>query len=94
MGGQDILNEDSTGNKQWPASALLLFEMPEFCGAKFSEGDRYIAEHAGTYQHPGNPTIWIGAAINHHMVFTGRQIQGVQGPAPSSICRSRGGLLN
>ncbi len=84
MRGQGIFNEDSTGNKQWPANALLLSEMPEFCGLDFSAGDRYIAEHAGTYQKPGNPTTWIGAAINHHLVFTVRQIRGVQGPVPAA----------
>jgi len=84
MRGQGIYNKDGAGNKQWPANALLLSEMPEFCGPAFSEGDRYIANHAGTYQQAGSPGTWIRAAINHHLVFTARQIRGVQGLVPAA----------
>jgi len=59
--------------------------MPEFCGAGFSKGDEYIVEHSNGYRNPGNPETWIRAAINHHLVFTARQIRDIEGASPKQL---------
>jgi hypothetical protein len=74
MRGEGLKNEDGPGNAQYPAEAQILCESDEFCGAEFSLGDRYIFETSRTPETPGTPFTWIRAGINHHMVFTVRQI--------------------
>lgn len=75
MKGEALSNPDGPGYDQYPASARLLMERPEFCGADFSAGDQYIYDVAMTGAGPGNPTTWVQAGVNHHMVFVVNQLQ-------------------
>jgi hypothetical protein len=79
MRGEGVQNEGGAGYDQWPANALLLSEQPQFCGSRFSYGDRYIADKAVHPQQPGNPRTWLQAGINHHLVFVIRQIASLTG---------------
>ncbi|WP_158617181.1 beta family protein [Corallococcus exercitus] len=51
-----------------------LIAQPEFMGAGFSEGDRYIAGCATGTEKPGNPETWRRVGTNHHLTFVVRQI--------------------
>jgi len=68
------MHDGSLGNAQYPAEAQLLCEMDEFCGTRFSAGDRYLYETSKMPNRPGTPFTWLRAGINHHMVYTARQI--------------------
>lgn len=74
MRGHGLTHKGSLGNAQYPAEAQLLCERDEFCGAGFSRGDRYIYESWQPPEKRGTPLTWIRAGINHHMVYTVRQI--------------------
>jgi hypothetical protein len=77
MRGEGVLNEGSAGFAQWPANAAILVEQPEFCGADFSEGDRYIAERAMSPEPTGTARTWLQAGINHHVTLVANQIAGL-----------------
>ncbi|WP_255666374.1 beta family protein [Myxococcus sp. AS-1-15] len=51
-----------------------LIAQPEFMGATFSEGDRYIAGCATGSMKPGNPETWRRVGTNHHLTFVVRQL--------------------
>lgn len=74
MRGEGVFNDDSAGFAQWPANATLLSERPEFCGARFSAGDSYIASRTIEGASTGNAESWLRAGINHHMTFVVHQI--------------------
>ncbi len=70
-------------SEQYLANANILSSMPEFFGADYSEGDKYIVEK-GKYlkeylKNPkkggtGNAKSWIEAGINHHLACTSDQV--------------------
>jgi hypothetical protein len=74
MRGEGLRNEGGPGYKQYQANAQLLCERPEFCGAGFSEGDRYIEELSMGIGGMGNPEMLLWAGINHHITFVVNQI--------------------
>lgn len=79
MRGEDATKRDGPGFAQWPANAILLCEMPEYCNHTFSSGDKYIKEMSLQRKETGNPQTWIRAGINHHMTFVVRQIANLFG---------------
>ena len=79
MRGEDALRKDGPGFGQWPASAIILCDSPEYCTETFSAGDKYIKEMSLQRQETGNPQTWLEAGINHHMTFTVRQITNLSG---------------
>jgi hypothetical protein len=63
------------GNAQYAANAELLCGRPEFCGAPFSSGDRYIYNlYRRLGRGPGSPETLLRAGINHHVTFVVDQI--------------------
>ena len=74
MRGEGVFKDDGPGFAQWPANAQLLCDREEFCGAEFSAGDGYIFETGQQIDKTGNAETWLSAAVNHHLVFTARQI--------------------
>jgi hypothetical protein len=75
MRGQGLFTPGSAGHAQYPANAEMLSIRPEFSGAGFSAGDQYIFKIAEKKESTGNPTTWLQAGINHHLVFTISQLQ-------------------
>jgi hypothetical protein len=71
------------GFDQWPANAQLLALHDDFRGAEFSYGDWYISQmgdNLGTANESnGNAETWLRAGINHHLVFTVRQLEEIVG---------------
>jgi hypothetical protein len=74
--GEGVLNEGGPGRGQWSAWATLLAEMPDFFGASFSAGDRYVVERATDWSNPGTAQKWLQAAFNHHVTTTALQVAG------------------
>ena len=74
MRGEGVRNKGSAGFDQWPANAQLLYERQEFCGADFSEGDRWIAERAADPSMTGTAESWLANSINHHMTFVANSL--------------------
>lgn len=74
MKGEGLRNKSGAGFAQYPANADLLMMQPEFCGAWFSPGDRYISEIALKKKPTGNPKTWLQAGISHHLAFTTDQM--------------------
>ncbi len=79
MRGEDATRRDGPGFDQWPANAILLCDMPEYCSHTYSAGDKYIKEMSLQRKEKGNPQTWIRAGINHHMTFVVRQIANLSG---------------
>ena len=74
MRGEGVFNDDGPGFAQWPANAQLLCDRHEYCGPSFSYGDRYISEMSRQQTKTGNAETWLRAGLNHHLVFTTRQL--------------------
>lgn len=74
MKGEGLRNKNGAGFEQYPANADLLTRQPEFSGAWFSPGDRYISEIALKKEPTGNPKTWLQAGISHHLAFTTDQM--------------------
>ena len=79
MRGEGVFTDDGPGYAQWPANAQLLSAREEFCGPGFSEGDRYIETMGAQMAKTGNAETWLRAGLNHHLVFTARQIAKLTG---------------
>ena len=74
MRGEDVFKEDGPGFGQWPAQAVLLCDLPEYCQQTFSAGDKYIKEMSLQCEQTGSMVTWLTAGINHHITFTARQL--------------------
>jgi hypothetical protein len=74
MRGEGVRNVGGPGYAQWPANAVMLCKRAEYCGADFSDGDRYIRERSVLSSKPGTAETWLRAGINHHLTFVVRQI--------------------
>jgi len=77
MRGEDVFRRDGPGFEQWPAQAILLCDLPEYCRETFSEGDKYIREMSLQRKQTGNVVTWLRAGINHHMTLVTRQLASV-----------------
>lgn len=63
------------GSAQYAANAQLLVDRPEFRGASFSAGDRYIYNLSRyLIKGTGSPETLIRAGINHHVTLVVDQI--------------------
>ncbi|MDK1046427.1 MAG: beta family protein, partial [Anaerolineales bacterium] len=74
MRGEGVFTDGGPGFAQWPANAMMLCARSEYCGEKFSEGDAYIHRMAMQTEKTGNAETWLSASINHHLVFSARQV--------------------
>jgi hypothetical protein len=80
MRGESVFKDGGPGFAQWPANATLLCRRVEFCGADFSDGDRYICERSVIGCKTGNAETWLRAGLNHHMTFVARQVANLPDP--------------
>ena len=63
------------GSSQYAANAELLCGRPEFCGAAFSPGDRYIYNlYQRIGRRPGSAETLLRAGISHHVTFVVDQL--------------------
>ena len=67
-------NTREHGYDQFAGFCQQLIGMPEFSGAGFSAGDRYISDCAAGTVTSGNATTWRRLGTNHHVTLAGRQI--------------------
>jgi Beta protein len=74
MRGEGVLNEGGPGYGQWNAWAALLTGRPEFFGATFSAGDRYIVDRASDWNSPGTAQTWLQAGFSHHVTTAALQV--------------------
>jgi len=85
MRGEDVFKEDGPRFHQWPAQAVLLCDMPEYCKDTFSEGDKYIKEMSLQRKQTGTMATWLTAGINHHMTYTARQLATLCGSSTVAV---------
>lgn len=62
------------GNEQFADICTALVATPDFRGAAFSWGDKYIADCAAGNASHGNAMIWRKVATNHHLAVVAEQI--------------------
>lgn len=74
MRGEGLRNDNGAGFEQYWGHASNLSNRPEYCGKDFSYGDELIYKIANQIGLKGNPKTLLCAGINHHLVFTTRQI--------------------
>lgn len=74
MRGEALKGDNSPGFSQYWGQASLLYNHQDYCGKDFSYGDEYISIIGNQYQETGNPRTWLTAGINHHLVYTTKQI--------------------
>jgi len=85
MRGEDVFKRDGPGFEQWPAQAILLCDLPEYCEETFSEGDKYIRQMSLQRKQTGNVVTWLRAGINHHMTFVVRQLASLHGTSIAAL---------
>jgi hypothetical protein len=75
------------GNAHVVQIAQQLLALPEYAGASFSRGDRWIEDCASGSTNPGNPEVWRRVGTNHHLEQVVSQISTAVGllqpPGPS-----------
>jgi len=74
MRGEGVFTDGGPGFAQWPANAMMLCEREEYCGEDFSAGDAYIQRMAIQTANTGNAETWLSASVNHHLVYSARQV--------------------
>jgi hypothetical protein len=62
------------GHDQFTKICEGLAKMPDFRGAAFSWGDKYIADCAAGTDGPGNATTWRKVATSHHLAVVSAQL--------------------
>jgi len=72
--GYSHLNLEAGGSEQFYAHARYLAGHPEFAGAGFCEGDRYIVDRLRPGATTGNLTTWLAASMDHHISLTAASI--------------------
>jgi len=85
MRGEDVFKRDGLGFEQWPAQAILLCDLPEYCQETFSEGDEYIKQMSLQRKKTGNIVTWLRAGFNHHMTFVARQLASLHGSSIAAL---------
>jgi hypothetical protein len=85
MRGENVFNRDGPGFKQYPDWAILLCDLPEYCGETYSSGDEYIKEMSLQSTKTGDASEWLQAGINHHMTFVVRQLASLRGSSTVAL---------
>lgn len=72
-------NVRKNGFKQFNTLCSRLVARPEYCGAQFSWGDKYISEWnlPVRQKKPGSAMTWRGVGTSHHITYVVRQIASV-----------------
>ncbi len=79
MRGEDVFRKGGPGFHQYPDLAIMLCDLPQYCGEGYSSGDRYIKEMSLQAVETGAAAQWLQAGINHHMTFVVRQLASLSG---------------
>jgi hypothetical protein len=78
MRGENVFREGGPGFQQYPDLAIMLCDLPQYCGEGFSRGDRYIKELSLQTAETGAAPQWLQAGINHHITYVVRQLQSLE----------------
>lgn len=68
------------GNAQIHDLASLVVDHPDFSGATFSWGDRWLSDCAQHIGGPGNQGVWRKVTTNHHLTYVVDQLATLFGP--------------
>lgn len=74
MRGENVFRKGGPGFHQYPDLAIMLCDLPQYCGESYSNGDRYIKEVSLQTTETGAASQWLQAGINHHITYVVRQI--------------------
>ncbi len=74
MRGEDVFRKGGPGFQQYPELAIMLCDLPQYCGEGYCSGDRYIKEISLQTEGTGAAQQWLQAGINHHITFVARQL--------------------
>lgn len=85
MRGEDVFNRDGPGFRQYPDWAILLCDLPEYCGETYGSGDKYIKEMSLQSTKTGDASEWLQAGINHHVTFVVCQISTLLGSSAVAL---------
>ena len=87
MRGENVFRRGGPGFHQYPDLAIMLCDMPQYCGESYSSGDRYIKEISLQTTETGAAPQWLQAGINHHITYVVRQLDALNlaGGSPHAI---------
>lgn len=85
MRGENVFKEGGPGFHQYPDLAIMLCDLPQYCGERYSEGDRYIKEISLQKKETGAAPQWLQAGINHHITYATRQLATLNDSPPVSL---------
>jgi len=74
MRGENVFRKGGPGFHQYPDLAIMLCDLPQYCGEGYSSGDRYIKEISLQTAETGAAPQWLQAGINHHITFVVHQL--------------------
>jgi len=74
MRGENVFRRGGPGFHQYPDLAIMLCDLPQYCGESYSSGDRYIKEISLQTTETGAAPQWLQAGINHHIAYVVRQL--------------------
>ena len=72
--GRIVLGRNRVGMEEYRNLCQTLITHPEFRGADFSPGDRYISDCAAGSVSPGTPGIWRRQGTSHHLATVVDQV--------------------
>jgi len=93
MRGEDVFKKGGLGFKQYPDLAIMLCDLPQYCGEGYSNGDHYIKEISLQTAETGAAPQWLQAGINHHMTFVVRQLASLNGLPTVPLSQQEGVLV-
>lgn len=79
MRGENVFRKGGPGFHQYPDLAIMLCDLPQYCGEGYSSGDRYIKEISLQTAETGAAPQWLQAGINHHITYATRQLAALNG---------------
>jgi hypothetical protein len=87
MRGENVFRKGGPGFHQYPDLAIMLCDLPQYCGESYSSGDRYIKEISLQTAETGAAPQWLQAGINHHITYVVRQLtsSNIAGGSPHAI---------
>ncbi|MFC1968343.1 beta family protein [Chloroflexota bacterium] len=93
MRGENVFRKGGPGFHQYPDLAIMLCDLPQYCGERYSSGDRYIKEISLQTAETGAAPQWLQAGINHHMTFVVRQLASLYGLPTVTLSQQEGVLV-
>lgn len=94
MRGENVFRKGGPGFHQYPDLAIMLCDLPQYCGERYSSGDHYIKEISLQTTETGAAPQWLQAGINHHMTFVARQLASLNGLPTVALSQQEGALVH